>query len=111
MTKIREQKARNQLKKHGFRLNKAPARHWTRAQYGVGYQLIAPTGFVIGANQREYEMSLAGVFEHIAWLARCTACEQLQAVRKEFFENGGAEDDWQCELKELAADSFVMEAA
>lgn len=113
-TNPRERKARNHLKKLGLRLNKTPARHWTRAHYPVGYMILRGNQVVHGCFQREYEMTLEQVEkeieERIQWRARSVAIRQLQEVRDEFFENGGTKDDWQHELKEIT-NGYVSEAA
>jgi hypothetical protein len=89
-----ERKARKLLNKHGFRLQKTPARHWSRAHYGIGYQLVAPSGFIVGAERREYGMTLDKVFEHIAWWARTPAREAMLAVYKQFLADGGDPEEW-----------------
>jgi hypothetical protein len=58
-TKSREDRMRRKLSKEGYRLQKAPSRHWTREYYGAGYMIIDDRNVAVaGAFQREYELSL-----------------------------------------------------
>lgn len=62
----RESRVRRDLRRLGLRLNKAPARHWTRKEYGVGYMILEGRNWVIeGCGQREYEMTLADVEDYL----------------------------------------------
>jgi hypothetical protein len=62
-----EARARRMLTKMGLRLNKAPTRHWTRKEYGAGYQIRNERNIVVaGCGNREYEMSFADVETFIA---------------------------------------------
>lgn len=61
-----ESKIRRQLSKIGYRLKKTPARHYTRTEYGPGYEVIDERNVVVlGASQRESEARLEDVQ---AWL-------------------------------------------
>lgn len=88
-TTARERKSRNHLKKHGFRLQKTPPRHWTRAAYGVGYQILHGGRVVQGCFQREYEMTLEQVEEHTEWLARCALEARVREAAAAFVADGG----------------------
>lgn len=90
----RERKARNKLKKLGYKLEKTPARHWTRAHFPVGYQILKGNIVLVGAEQREYSMTLDEVFEQIAWYARSPAREAMLEVYDRFIKLGGDPDDW-----------------
>ncbi|AEG09298.1 hypothetical protein [Sinorhizobium meliloti] len=61
-----ESKIRRDLTKLGYRLKKTPARHYTRTEYGPGYEVIDERNVVVlGASQREYEATIDDVQ---AWL-------------------------------------------
>jgi hypothetical protein len=69
----REARARRILRNLDYRLVKAPSRHWTRDQYGVGYMVVGAFNNTVrsGACQREYELSLDDVEQFVtAELAR-----------------------------------------
>lgn len=89
-TTQRETKARRHLAKFSFRLNKAPARHWTRAEYGVGYQILDHRNMIVqGCCQREYEMTLEQVEEHVEWIARCALEARVREAAAAFVADGG----------------------
>ncbi|MGB6079052.1 MAG: hypothetical protein WBF99_06285 [Xanthobacteraceae bacterium] len=75
------------------RLNKAPARHWTRKEYGVGYQIILSTGGTYGAQVREYGLTLDEVEEYISHLARCDFESDVRAAMFAYANNGGDVDE------------------
>lgn len=57
-----ESTIRRALAAQGYRLSKTPARHWTRAEYGPGYQVVDDRNVVvIGASQRPYDATLADI--------------------------------------------------
>lgn len=59
--RISESAIRRRLAKAGFRLQKAPARHWSR-YYGEGYMVTDDRNTVrLGACQRPYEATLEDV--------------------------------------------------
>jgi hypothetical protein len=65
----REYHARMALRKKDLRLQRTPARHWSRAHGMEGYQVIDNRNVVVaGAGQREYEMSLEDVEAFVAGL-------------------------------------------
>lgn len=50
------------ITKAGYRLQKAPARHWTRAEYGPGYEVIDDRNtLVLGGWHRPYDATLDDV--------------------------------------------------
>lgn len=56
---------RKLLRRHGYRLEKTPAWHWTRAAYGPGYQILDDRNvIVLGCGSREFEATLA---EAVDW--------------------------------------------
>jgi len=59
----RERRLRRRYKKAGLRLEKTPGRHWTRAYYGPGYQIVENNTVIWGCGGREYEGSLTGAEE------------------------------------------------
>jgi len=62
---ISESAIRRHLTKVGFRLQKTPARHWTR-RYGEGYMVTDDRNTVrLGAGQRPYEATLEDVREFV----------------------------------------------
>lgn len=89
----REAKARRQLAKWELRLNKAPSRHWTRKEYGVGYQLLKGNMVVDGCCQREYEMTLEQVEEQVKWLAKMNLEDKVRNALSDFIDNGGDPQD------------------
>ncbi|MDQ0349388.1 hypothetical protein [Ancylobacter vacuolatus] len=67
--RISESAIRRRLAKAGFRLQKTPARHWTRNEYGPGYIVTDDTNTVrLGATQRPYDATLDEVREFAARL-------------------------------------------
>ncbi|MCB4767830.1 hypothetical protein LGR54_04375 [Ancylobacter sp. Lp-2] len=57
-----ESAIRHRLNKAGYHLQKAPARHWTRAVYGPGYMVTDDRNVaVLGAVQRPYEATLEDI--------------------------------------------------
>lgn len=59
-----ESTIRRQLAAKSFRLQKTPARHWTRAWYGPGYIVTDDRNVaVLGASQRPYDATLDDVRE------------------------------------------------
>ncbi len=57
-----ESTIRRLLAARGYRLRKAPARHWTRAEYGPGYMVTDCRNVVVlGCRQREYDATLDDV--------------------------------------------------
>lgn len=92
MLATRERKSRNHLTKLGFRLHKAPARHWTRAEHGVGYQIALadnPNAFICGDGDREYGMTLKEVEDFIAFQAAAKVAEDLKALLGAYASFGG----------------------
>jgi hypothetical protein len=107
-TTQRETKAHNQLKKRCYRLEKTPARHWTRAEYGVGYQVLDDRNVVIqGCYQREFEMTLEEVEEYVEHLARCDLQFDILRARGTFTAAGGRPENFCRFIDEL----FGVEAA
>ena len=65
---LSESTIRRRLAKAGFRLQKTPARHWTR-HYGEGYMVTDDTNTVrLGACRRPYDGTLDDVREFVAGL-------------------------------------------
>lgn len=64
--KRREDRARRQLARMGYRLNKTPTRSWLRAYYGPGYMILDGNTVVSGCFGREYSDTLERVEEFIA---------------------------------------------
>ncbi|RVM19915.1 hypothetical protein [Sinorhizobium meliloti] len=56
-----ESKIRRELSRFGYRLNKTPARHWSRKHYDVGFMVLDGNRVVLGASQREYSATLEDV--------------------------------------------------
>jgi hypothetical protein len=57
--KTREARIRRQLRRHGFILQKTPARSWLRAYYGAGYMITDDRNCVrCGARPHEYSATL-----------------------------------------------------
>lgn len=55
-----ESQIRRALAAKGYRLQKTPARHWSRAEYGPGYMVTDDRNVVLlGCGQREYDATLA----------------------------------------------------
>lgn len=66
--RISESTIRRRLAKAGFRLQKMPARHWTR-HYGDGFQVIDDRNLlVLGGAQRPFDATLDDVREFAAGL-------------------------------------------
>ncbi|MER9251690.1 hypothetical protein NKI59_07720 [Mesorhizobium sp. M0598] len=61
----REDRARRQLARLGFRLNKTPSRSWLRAEYGPGYMILDGNTVVSGCSDHEYSDTLERVEEFI----------------------------------------------
>jgi hypothetical protein len=59
--KIREDRLRRLLTKHGYQLHKTPARSWLRKHYGAGYMITLDNYAVSGCYNREYEDTLERV--------------------------------------------------
>ncbi|HEV7335888.1 MAG TPA: hypothetical protein VGO06_07945 [Bosea sp. (in: a-proteobacteria)] len=54
-----ESNIRRALAAKGFRLKKTPARHWTRAEYGAGCQVVDDRNVVVlGCGRHEYDATL-----------------------------------------------------
>jgi hypothetical protein len=70
-TKMREDRARRALIKHGYVLRKTPARSWMRGYYEVGYSIIEiyHNIGVLGMTNRGYEASLKDVEEFVSELS------------------------------------------
>ena len=64
----REQRMRRALRRRRLQLVKAPPRYWTRAWYGVGYEIIDPYSNTVdwGCCQRVYELTLDEVEDIVA---------------------------------------------
>ena len=61
---LSESTIRRRLRAKGLRLEKAPARHWTRDWYGPGYMVIDDRNMVVlGASRRPYDGTLAEAAE------------------------------------------------
>lgn len=53
---------RRRLAAKGFTLQKTPARHWMRAEFGVGNQVVDDRNVVVaGCYQREFDATLEQV--------------------------------------------------
>lgn len=89
-TTTRERNARNHLKKLGYALKKTPARHWTRAEHGVGYHIADsdfPNAYITG--DRDYSMTLEDIEEFIAGRAAQKVDAELRAVLRSYTGFGG----------------------
>lgn len=95
MTSItqREARARKHLAAKHCQLQKAPSRHWTRKEYGVGYQIVTFHGNVEGAQVREYGMTLDQVEEYVSHLARCDLENELREALRTYIRDGGDADE------------------
>lgn len=82
----RERVARSRLISKGYRLNKAPARHWTRNEFGVGYQILRGNQVVAGCCQREFEMDLKEVEDFVAALV-CERAKQIDEIACEILKD------------------------
>lgn len=61
---ISESAIRRRLAKAGFRLQKTPAAHWTRAESGPGYEIVDDHNMLIlGSSHRPYDATLNDVRE------------------------------------------------
>jgi hypothetical protein len=97
MTQIRERKARNRLKKLGYKLEKTPPRHWTRGHHPVGYQIKHGIAIVGGCESdidgpgtiRDFTLTIGAVEEFIADLAAHEIQEELRAVLRSYSGFGG----------------------
>jgi hypothetical protein len=97
MTQIRERKARNRLKKLGYKLEKTPPRHWTRAEHGTGFMITQGIAIVGGyecdidgpGTCRDYTLTIEAVEEFIADLAAHEIQEELRAVLRSYSGFGG----------------------
>jgi hypothetical protein len=93
----RERKARNCLKKLGYKLEKTPARHWTRGHHPVGYQIKHGIAIVGGCESdidgpgtiRDFTLNIAAVEDFIADLAAREVNEELRAVLRSYTDFGG----------------------
>jgi len=64
---VSENTLRRHLSAKGYRLMKNPARHWTRSEYGVGYQVVDDRNIIVaGCYQREFDASIEQVAEFAA---------------------------------------------
>jgi hypothetical protein len=63
--KIRENRARRNLTKHGYQLRKTPSRSWLRKEYGAGYIVYRHGNPVLGVYRRGYEATLVDVEEFV----------------------------------------------
>ncbi|ADH89250.1 hypothetical protein Snov_2903 [Ancylobacter novellus DSM 506] len=64
-----ESTIRRRLAKVGFRLQKTPAHHWTRAEFGTGYEVVDEGDMLIlGCSQRPYDATLEDVRTFVAGL-------------------------------------------
>lgn len=62
-----ERRVRRTLSRHGFRLQKTPSRHWSKAWYGSGYSVIDDTNTVVfGCYRRMWEATLSDVVSYAA---------------------------------------------
>lgn len=58
-TSAKELRLRRLLAKQDLRLQKTPARHWSREWYGAGYMVVDDRNcVVIGATHRPWDASL-----------------------------------------------------
>lgn len=64
-TKSRENRARRQLGRKGYRLEKTPARSWQRDHFPPGYMILMGNHVVEGCSSRQWEATLDQV-EHYA---------------------------------------------
>ncbi len=64
-----ESKLRRQLMNRGLRLEKTPARHWLRREYGEGYMVLANNQVVLGCTNHMWDASIGEVSEFVAGLA------------------------------------------
>lgn len=56
--KIREDRARRLLIKHGYRLKKSPSRAWERQYYGPGYMILRDNLVQWGCYSRQWDLTL-----------------------------------------------------
>lgn len=63
------------------------------AQYDVGYQILSGNMVVEGCFQREYEMTLEQVEEHVKSLAKMSLEEKVQNALMDFIADGGDPQD------------------
>ena len=61
ITKSRENRARRQLSRMGYRLEKTPARSWQRDHYPPGYMILQGGIVVEGGSSRRWEATLEQV--------------------------------------------------
>ena len=65
--KSREDRARRQLRRLGYRLKKMPARSWRRAYYDVGYVILDNRNLVVSGHSGDpYSDTLEQVEEFLA---------------------------------------------
>jgi len=81
MSELNERRVRRKLARCGLRLEKNQHLHWTRREFGEGYQVVDPLQnmVVFGCFNREYEASL---FDVVAFLEhRLQSAQGLVASR------------------------------
>ena len=62
----REDRARRELRRNGYRLRKTPSRSWERKYYGPGYCIVDSYNTVVeGAFSRVYDSTI----ERVEWFA------------------------------------------